>query len=326
MKLIVQIPCYNEEKTLPDTIADIPRSIIGIETVEILIIDDGSSDRTVEVARDIGVDHIIRNKSNLGLARTFRRGIDACLRAGADIIVNTDGDNQYVGKDIPLLVRPILAGEADIVVGDRQTGRIAHFSRSKKILEILGSAVVRGLSGLALPDAVSGFRAISREAALGLNIVSSFSYTIEMLIQAGKKHMTVISVPVRTNPKARESRLSGNIVRFIGRSGATMVHMYAMYQPLRVFFIGGVVMTLLGLVPIMRFLYFYLTGDGGGHIQSLILGGTLLVLGFVTFVLGLLAELISFNRELVELTLERVRRLELGREEQAVKEDRSSGP
>ncbi len=326
MKLIVQIPCYNEEKTLSDTVADIPRNIDGIEKVEILIIDDGSSDKTVEVAHDIGVDHIICNKRNLGLARTFRRGIDACLRAGADIIVNTDGDNQYVGQDIPLLIRPILAGEADIVVGDRQTDRIAHFSRSKKLLETLGSAVVRGLSDLALPDAVSGFRAISREAALSLNIVSSFSYTIEMLIQAGKKHMTVISVPVRTNPKARESRLSKSIVRFIGRSGATMVHMYAMYQPLRVFFFGGMMITLLGLIPIMRFLYFYFTGDGGGHIQSLILGGTLLVVGFVTFVLGLLAELISFNRELVESILERVRRLELVRDEQAVKDDRSSGP
>jgi glycosyltransferase involved in cell wall biosynthesis len=326
MKLIVQIPCYNEEKTLSDTVADIPRNIDGIEKVEILIIDDGSSDKTVEVAHDIGVDHIICNKRNLGLARTFRRGIDACLRAGADIIVNTDGDNQYVGQDIPLLIRPILAGEADIVVGDRQTDRISHFSRSKKLLETLGSAVVRGLSDLALPDAVSGFRAISREAALSLNIVSSFSYTIEMLIQAGKKHMTVISVPVRTNPKARESRLSKSIVRFIGRSGATMVHMYAMYQPLRVFFFGGMMITLLGLIPIMRFLYFYFTGDGGGHIQSLILGGTLLVVGFVTFVLGLLAELISFNRELVESILERVRRLELVRDEQAVKDDRSSGP
>ena len=326
MKLIVQIPCYNEEKTLSDTVADIPRNIDGIETVEILVIDDGSSDNTVEVARDMGVDHIICNKGNLGLARTFRRGIDVCLRAGADIIVTTDGDNQYVGEDIPLLVRPILAGEADIVVGDRQTDKISHFSRSKKLLETLGSAVVRGLSGLALPDAVSGFRAISREAALSLNIVSSFSYTIEMLIQAGKRHMTVISVPVRTNPKARDSRLSRSIVRFIGRSGATMVHMYAMYQPLRVFFFGGVVITLLGLVPIMRFLYFYFTGDGGGHIQSLILGGTLLVVGFVTFVLGLLAELISFNRELVELILERVRRLELVRDDQALKDDRSSGP
>jgi len=322
MKLIVQIPCYNEEETLSGTVADIPRDIEGIDSVEILVIDDGSSDRTVEVARDIGIDHIVCNKHNLGLARSFRRGIDACLRAGADIIVNTDGDNQYVGQDIPLLVRPILAGEADIVVGDRQTATIPHFSRSKKLLENLGSAVVRGLSGLALPDAVSGFRAISREAALGLNIVSSFSYTIEMLIQAGKKQMTVISVPVRTNPKTRESRLSRSIVRFIGRSAATLIHMYAMYQPLRVFFFGGTVLTLLGLIPIVRFLYFYLTGDSGGHIQSLVLGGTLLVVGFVTFVLGLLAELISFNRELVESILERVRRLEIVRNERTMKSDR----
>jgi len=314
MKLIVQIPCYNEEKTLPETVADIPRQIDGVDQVEILIIDDGSSDRTVEVAREIGVDHIVRHKTNRGLARTFRSGIDACLRLGADIIVNTDGDNQYAGQDIPKLIAPILAGEADVVVGDRQTERVAHFSESKKMLQRLGSSVVRRLSETTIPDAVSGFRAISRDAALQLNIVSPFSYTIEMLIQAAKKHMAITSVPVGTNPKTRDSRLFKSIPKFIERSLTTMVRMYAMYQPLRVFFLIGMTLSLLGAIPVLRFLYYYLIGSGTGHIQSLILGGVLLMMGFITFLVGLVADLISFNRQLVEMTLERVRRIELAQE------------
>lgn len=311
MKLIVQIPCYNEEQTLPQTVADIPRQIEGVDSVEILVIDDGSTDRTVEVARQIGVDHIIRNRTNKGLARSFRAGLDACLKLGADIIVNTDGDNQYAGRDIPKLIRPILEGKADIVVGDRQTDRIEHFSTMKKLLQRLGSGVVRRLSGTDVPDAVSGFRAISREAALRLNIVSPFSYTVEMLIQAGKKHMAIASVPIATNPKTRESRLFRSIPKFIERSLTTMVRMYAMYQPLRFFFYIGLVLLLVGLLPIARFLFYYFTGDGAGHIQSLILGGALVVIGVVTFLIGLLADLINFNRQLLEMTLERVRRLEL---------------
>ncbi|MEJ2034427.1 MAG: glycosyltransferase family 2 protein, partial [Deltaproteobacteria bacterium] len=203
MKLIVQIPCYNEENTLAQTVADIPRHIAGIEAVEVLIIDDGSTDRTVEVARRIGVDYIIRNKRNLGLARSFRRGLDACLKNGADIIVNTDGDNQYAGKDIPKLIEPILAGKAELVIGDRQTARVEHFSSIKKFLQWLGSGVVRRVSGINVPDAVSGFRAISRKAALKLNIISAYSYTIEMIIQAGRKQMAIDHVPVGTNPKTR---------------------------------------------------------------------------------------------------------------------------
>ncbi len=312
VKLIVQIPCYNEENTLPQTVADIPRRIDGVDTVEILIVDDGSTDRTVEVARQIGVDHIVRNKSNKGLARAFRAGLDACLSHGADIIVNTDGDNQYAGKDIPKLIRPILDGAADMVVGDRQTARVAHFSAPKKALQWLGSSIVRRLSATDIPDAVSGFRAISREAAINLNIVSSFSYTVEMLIQAGKKHMTIASVPVDTNPKTRESRLFASIPQFIERSLTTMIRMYAMYQPLRFFFYLGVVQLLIGAVPIVRFLYFYAIGEGGGHIQSLILGGVLIITGFITFLVGLVADLINFNRQLLEMTLERVRRMELG--------------
>ena len=311
MKLIVQIPCYNEEQTLPQTVADIPQQIDGISEIEILIIDDGSSDRTVEVARELGVHHIVRNKKNMGLARTFRRGLDACLRAGADIIVNTDGDNQYAGADIAKLVQPIIEGRADMVIGDRQTASIAHFSRSKKLLQWLGSGIVRRLAGIWVPDTVSGFRAFSREAAIRTNVVSSFSYTIETVIQAGKKDIAVVSVPVTTNTKTRESRLFKSIPSFIERQVSTIVRMYAMYQPLRVFFYLGAILTVLGLLPVFRFLYFYLAGESGGHVQSLVLGGVLLLMGFMAFLAGLVADLISFNRQLLEMTLERVRRMEL---------------
>jgi glycosyltransferase involved in cell wall biosynthesis len=310
-RVIVQIPCFNEEDTLPQTVADIPRQIEGVGSVEVLIVDDGSTDRTVEIARRIGVDHIIRHKNNKGLARSFRTGLDACLKLGADVIVNTDGDNQYAGADIPALIRPILDGKADIVVGDRQTQQVEHFSSSKKRLQKLGSFVVRRLSETGVPDAVSGFRAISRDAALQLNIVSSFSYTIEMLIQAGKKHMAVASVPIRTNAKTRDSRLFKSIGRFIERSLSTMVRMYSMYQPLRVFFFLGLFFVAAGMLPILRFLALFAIGEGAGHVQSLVLGGALVIMGFIAFVVGLVADLINFNRQLLEMTLERVRRLEL---------------
>lgn len=310
LKLIVQIPCYNEEHTLPATVADIPRSIPGIDKVEILIIDDGSSDRTIEVAREIGVDHIIRNKRNLGLARTFRKGLDACIALGADIIVNTDGDNQYCGADIAKLVQPIVEGKVDVVVGDRQTGNIEHFSSSKKLLQRFGSWVVRSFSGVDVPDAVSGFRAISREAAYRLNIVSPFSYTIEMLIQVGRKGMAFTSVPIRTNEKTRDSRLFKSVFRFIERSGTTTLRMYAMYQPLRVFTLIGLIMAIIGTIPMVRFLYFYFAGSGAGKIQSLIVGSALLTIGTLTFVMGLMADLLNHNRQLIEMTLEKVRKLE----------------
>jgi glycosyltransferase involved in cell wall biosynthesis len=311
MKLIVQIPCLNEEDTLPQTVADIPRHIPGVDLVEILIIDDGSADRTVAVARELGIDHIIRHRNRKGLARAFRTGIDSCLQRGADIIVNTDGDNQYCGADIPKLIAPILEGRADIVVGDRQTHKIPHFSAFKKFLQKAGSRVIRRLSNTAVPDAVSGFRAMSRDAALHLNIVSPFSYTIEMLIQAGRKYMSVESVPIRTNPMTRESRLFRSIPKFLERSLTTMVRMYSMYRPLKVFFAMGLLITLLGTAPVVRFLYFYFSGDGTGHVQSLVLGGAMLVIGFVAFMIGLVADLISFNRQLLEMTLEKVRRIEL---------------
>jgi glycosyltransferase involved in cell wall biosynthesis len=312
MKLIVQIPCYNEEHTLPGTIADIPRQIDGIDQVELMIIDDGSTDRTVEAAAQLGIDHIIINKKNLGLARTFRKGLDECLKRGADIIVNTDGDNQYYGGDIPKLVEPIVQAKADIVVGDRQTSTIPHFSPFKKLLQRVGSATVRRLSGTDVTDTVSGFRAFSREAAIRINIVSPFSYTIENIIQAGKKHMAIASVPIRTNPKTRESRLFKSIPKFIERQLSSMLRMYLMYQPLRFFAYIAIALTFIGLIPITRFLIYYFMGDGSGHIQSLILGSVLLLIGFVTFVMAILADLINFNRQLLEMTLEKVRRIELG--------------
>lgn len=315
MKLIVQIPCFNEEQTLRQTVADIPRNIDGIDEVRVLIVDDGSTDGTAEVAREAGVDYVIRHKTRRGLARAFRTGIDACLNLGADIIVNTDGDNQYAGKEIPALCRPILDGTADIVIGDRQTHAIQHFSLLKKNLQKIGSALVRKLSKTDVKDVVSGFRAMSREAALQINIVSSFSYTVEMIIQAGKKQIAITSVPVDTNAKTRESHLFRSIPQFIFDQVATIIRMYAMFQPLKVFFYLGLLLSVSGVIPIIRFLYFYLSGDGAGHLQSLVLGGVLLMMGFITFMIGLVADLISFNRQLLEMTLERVKILEFRQNE-----------
>ncbi|MFQ5524854.1 MAG: glycosyltransferase family 2 protein [Thermoanaerobaculia bacterium] len=311
MNLIVQIPAYNEAGSLPAAIADIPREIPGVESVRVLVVDDGSSDGTETVAREAGADHVVRHTKNRGLARAFRTGLDTCLELGADIIVNTDADNQYVGADIPKLVQPILEGRADVVIGDRQTGTIAGFSWIKKLLQRLGSGVVRRLSGTKVPDAVSGFRALSRSAALKLNIVTSFSYTIETVIQAGHDGMAVVSVPIGVNPDVRPSRLSKSIPQFVVRSVTTMVRSYTMYQPLKVFTFVGTVIFVAGLVPVARFLYFYFTDGGGGHLQSLILGGVLILIGFTTFTVGLVADLIDSNRKLIESLLEKVRKLEL---------------
>ncbi|MGB7404067.1 MAG: glycosyltransferase family 2 protein [Pacificimonas sp.] len=311
MKLIIQIACLKEEETLPQTLLDLPRQIDGIDTVELLIIDDGSTDNTIEVAKRFGVHHIVRNPHNMGLARSFSRGIEECLRQGADIIVNTDGDNQYCGADVRKLVAPIVEGRAAIVIGDRQTAKIAHFSPVKKLLQKLGSGAVSTLSGARIPDAVSGFRAISRDAALKMNIVSPFSYTIETVIQAGRKRIKIESVPVGTNAKTRESRLFTNIPNFVSRQLKTLVQMYVMYSPLRVFTALGLGLAVVGLIPIVRFLVAYAAGDGDGHLQSLILGGVLLVMSFVALTAGLLADVVSRNRQLLEMTLEKVRRLEL---------------
>ncbi|MCD4764447.1 MAG: glycosyltransferase family 2 protein [Desulfobacterales bacterium] len=248
---------------------------------------------------------------NKGLARSFLAGLDACLRLGADIIVNTDGDNQYKGEDIPKLIDPILKGEADIVIGDRQTDKVAHFGFAKKKLQKIGSWVIRGLSETDVPDAVSGFRAFRREAAMQMNIVSPFSYTIETIIQAGKKRLAVTSVPIGTNPKTRESRLFKSIPNFIERSLTTMIRMYTMYQPFRVFFYIGFFFILAGLIPSVRFLIYYFMGQGSGHIQSLIFAAILFIVGFQVLVVGLVADVISFNRRLIEETFLRVRRIEL---------------
>ncbi len=310
MKLIVQIPCFNEEETLPQTLSDIPRDIDGVDVVEILIIDDGSTDRTISVAKQHGVDHIVRHVCNRGLARTFRTGIDACLKLGADIIVNTDGDNQYAGGDIPKLIEPILAGQAEFVIGDRQTADVPHFSRSKKFMQYFGSSVVRQLSGTQIPDTVSGFRALSRDAALSINVVSPFSYTIETIIQAGKKKIALASVPIATNGKLRESRLFKSIPHFISRSVMTMLRMYSMYEPLRVFLYLSAILLCLGAIPFVRFLYFFFTGDGAGHIQSLVFGGAFLTMGFVSLMIGIVADIVSFNRQLLEILLEKMREME----------------
>ena len=311
MKLIVQIPCYNEAETLSETVRDIPRSIDGVDTVEILVIDDGSHDDTAAVALSLGVDHVVRHRTNRGLARSFSTGIDACLKLGADIIVNTDGDNQYMGSDIAKLVQPILRREADVVVGDRQTWTCEHFSLFKRCLQQVGSYVVRRLSNTQIPDAVSGFRAFSRDSAMRINVVTTFSYTIETIIQAGRNRMAISSVPVGTNPKTRPSRLFSSIPQFIRKSGGTMLRAYAMYRPFSVFFTLGLALFACGSLPIMRFLYFFANGDGNGHIQSMVLGVTLMILGSLSWCLGILADLISANRQLLEITLEKVRRLEL---------------
>ncbi|MFK7829930.1 MAG: glycosyltransferase family 2 protein [Congregibacter sp.] len=307
MKLIVQIPCLNESETLPATIADIPRRIPGIDIIEIVVVDDGSTDDTAEVAQRCGADHVIRHTRNLGLAASFQSGIDAALALDADIIVNTDGDNQYRGEDIVRLVEPVLAGHADIVIGDRQLTAARQFNAFKTWLQSMGSLVVSSLSGVPVPDAVSGFRALSRGAAIRLNILSRFSYTTEMIIQASNRQLSVQSVPVRTNLVTRESRLARSTLSFVVLQAITIVRMYAMYRPMRFFFSLGAATSLVGLFPIVRFLIFYLAGDGSGHLQSLILGVALLMLGGMLFITGLLSDLISQNRKILEATLESVK-------------------
>ena len=311
MKLIVQIPCLNEEETLPLTLANIPRNIQGIDKVEVLIIDDGSADRTLEVACEHGVEHIVKFPQTKGLARAFSAGIDASLRLGADIIVNTDGDNQYCGADIPRLVRPILDGWAEMVVGNRQIDTIDDFSWTKKRLQQIGSWAVRRVSGANLPDVTSGFRAFSREAALQMNIVSPFTYSLETIIQAAKKHIAIGHAKIKTNPKTRPSRLFATMPQYLKRSVITIVRIYTMFQPLRVFTALGAAFLAAATVLGMRFFYFYVTGNGQGHIQSVVLSGALGVIGFIILLIGLVADLISFNRKLIEETLYRVRRVEL---------------
>lgn len=307
VKLIVQIPCFNEEHTLPVTVRDLPKALPGIETVEYLVVDDGSSDRTAETARECGVHHVVGFRKNRGLARAFALGINACLERGADIIVNTDADNQYHGQDISKLVEPLLNGEADIVIGDRQTHTIEHFSTLKKFLQKHGSIMVGLFSGMEVPDATSGFRAMTREAALELNVISDFSYTLETLIQAGNKKLAVKSVPIRTNDKLRESRLFRSVFTFVKRSAATLMRVYTTHEPLKVFTTAAVLTMIPALFLFGRFLYFFIKEGGAGHIQSLILGAVLAIGAAFLVTVGILADLINANRKLIEQILKKQR-------------------
>ncbi len=314
MKLIIQIPCYNEEATLPVTLAHLPREVPGIDVVEYLVVDDGSTDRTAEVARELGVHHIVRHRRNRGLARTFITGLEAALEAGADIIVNTDADNQYPGEEIPRLVQPILEGRADIVIGDRQVMRHPYFSPLKRRLQRLGSDMVARAAGFPIPDATSGFRALSRDAALRTIVVSSYSYTLETLIQAGSQRLAVVSVPIGVNEVTRPSRLMRSIGHFLLNSGATIIRAYTMYRPLRVFTVLSLWITALGVLLGLRYFYFFITAHGVGHVQSLIVMAVLLIIGLQTFLIGLVADLVSFNRKILEEVTYRLRRLEMERE------------
>jgi glycosyltransferase involved in cell wall biosynthesis len=311
VKLIIQIPSFNEESTLPATLAELPREVPNVDQIETLVIDDGSTDRTSEVARAAGVTYVLRAPVNQGLARAFSAGLDFALKRGADIIVNTDADNQYPGRDIVRLIAPILHGEADIVVGNRNPLRIAHFSYVKRVLQWTGSWIVRGLSGTTLPDVTSGFRAFSRDAALRMNVVSDFTYTLETIIQAGKKQLNVTHVDVTVNPATRPSRLFRGVGSYVVHSLGTIARIYALYNPMRVFSIIGLLLLLPGVGIGLRFTYDYLTSGGAGHIQSLIAAAVLVLAGFQTILIGLVADLIASSRRMLEDALLRIRRLEL---------------
>ncbi len=305
MKLIVQIPCYNEAETLPLVLKDIPKQIAGIDVIETQIIDDGCTDNTVKIAREHGVHHIVSYVGNKGLGTAFKRGIENALKLGADILVNTDGDNQYPSADIQRLVEPILKKEADIVIGNRRTGHIRHFSLVKRFFQWLGTKTTAFLAGVKIQDAVSGFRAYSREALLEINVVSEFSYVLDTTVQAAKKHIKMAHVDIQTNLPTRKSRLFKNIWQHIKKSGAELVRIYSLYEPFKVFLCLSIFFILLGTYPVARYLYFWWIGEGGGHVQSLIFGVLFYVIGFQFFGLGILGEHMRINRKLLEEMLKR---------------------
>ena len=311
MKLIIQIPCLNEEQALPTTLAELPRRVEGFAEVEWLVIDDGSTDGTVEAARVNGVDHVVRLTNNKGLAQAFQAGLDASLKLGADVIVNTDADNQYNAGDIPKLVAPIVRGEADLVIGDREVHMIEHFSSVKKLLQRLGSWIVQRASDTTVPDTTSGFRAYNREAALQVQVVSRFTYTLETVIQAGKMLVAIDHVPIRTNPKLRESRLFKSISSYVRTNAASIFRIYTTYEPLRVFLLAASAVGLIALFVWGRFLLFFIQGEGQGHIQSVVLGAMLFVVAVQLAALGVIGDLLANNRVLIQRTLERTRRIEL---------------
>lgn len=310
MKLIIQIPCYNEEKTLPICLKALPREVAGFDKVEWLIIDDGCRDKTVDVARECGVDHFVRFSKNKGLAKGFLAGLDACLKLGADVIVNTDADNQYNADDIPKLVQPILDGEAEVVVGTRPIDDIQHFSPIKKMLQKIGSSVVRIVSKTKVQDVTSGFRAMSRDSAMQMNVFNDYTYTLETIIQAGQKNMAIISVPIRTNPYLRPSRLMSSIFSYIRKSVVTIIRIIIVYKPFRLFFNIGLISVALGVLTGARFLFFYFSGKSDGHIQSLILTSILIGVGFQVILVAFLSDLQSVNRRLLEDIQYRMKKIE----------------
>lgn len=310
MKLIIQIPCYNEAETLEITLNDLPRHIDGIDTIEYLIINDGSQDNTVEVARNWGVHHVVSFNRNKGLAKGFIAGLDACCKLGADIIVNTDADNQYSGADIETIVRPILEGRADIVIGERPIDEIEHFSPLKKKLQHLGSWVVQKASHTKIPDAPSGFRAYSREAAMRMNVINEYTYTLETIVQAGRNRMAIMSVPIHTNPELRESRLFSSMFGYVKKSMVTIIRAFMMYRPMKFFMTIGILFMLAGTAIGARFLYFYFSGVSVGHIQSLILASMMIIIGVQTAIVGLQGDIIAANRKILEDIQYRVKGIE----------------
>jgi glycosyltransferase involved in cell wall biosynthesis len=310
MKLLIQIPSFNEEQTLPETLQSLPTTIPGVDEIEVLVIDDGSTDGTAKIAKENGAHHVIFLPQNLGLAAAFKTGLETSLKLGADIIVNTDADNQYCGDEIPRLIEPIMSGRADIVIGDREIADLSSQSWFRRLLQRFGSKVVQLASGLKTPDATSGFRAFSREAALRTFVISDYSYTLETLIQAGSHNMIVEFVPVRTNPQTRPSRLMRNLSHYLALSTTSLLRAYSMYRPLRVFSLLGAILLACGIGLGIRYLYFVFEGQGAGHIQSVILAGVFLIVGFQILLIGLLADLIGANRKILEEILYRIKKQE----------------